>query len=429
MKRYTKRKPCKQKPCKHKSYKRRSRGGGYSDGLAGSVAPGYLIHQAYNGPGKDCTGEVTRPGYIFHGSSSGLPGFSGGRRNRRTRGGIQLGIASESFGNTGVGAPGVGAPGVPTHPVGTVPPLSASTGGSPATAPATGGSPTPAPAPTGGSPTPATGGSPTPASTAPIAVQKGGAPLTGSPINLVPVIGSPINPTASTLPPPTAHFPKTLYENTIPPIFPRNIYPDNPYPDNPYPRFPQTGGRYGFFPEHLNTENGQGLGVFGRLPCDTGSFNQMNPNPAGVQSLTTASPIPPYSSFKGGRRSRRSRRTRGGNAELSSAFPAVNVGQPDSMRYYAPTAGYTHKFETFPAGGALPGLTLNIPYEARSFNQACIKGGSRRRRRGGYYPVAFNAAPVTDTSTLDNRSDFDGTKNGLPVKFGGSRRRRSRRRR
>jgi hypothetical protein len=93
------------------------------------------------------------------------------------------------------------------------------------------------------------------------------------------------------------------------------------------------------------------------------------------------------------------------------------------MRYYAPTSGYTHKFETFPSGGALPGLTLNTPYDARSFNQACIKGGTRRRRRGGYYPVAFNAAPVT-MGELGSRNDFDGTNRGLPVKFGGRRRRR-----
>jgi len=83
---------------------------------------------------------------------------------------------------------------------------------------------------------------------------------------------------------------------------------------------------------------------------------------------------------------------------------------------------------------------LNTPYDARTFNQACIKtGGSRKRRdkrrdkrrkshrtRGGA-PVAFDAghfSPLTKVSEVESRYDFDGTRKGLPVKFGGSRKRR-----
>jgi hypothetical protein len=89
------------------------------------------------------------------------------------------------------------------------------------------------------------------------------------------------------------------------------------------------------------------------------------------------------------------------------------------MRYYAPTAGYRNDFIQFPAGGAVPGLTIQTPYDARAFNQACIKTGG-----GG--PVAYDAgafSPVT-MKEVGSRMDFDGTKGGLPVKFGGRRTKR-----
>jgi hypothetical protein len=97
------------------------------------------------------------------------------------------------------------------------------------------------------------------------------------------------------------------------------------------------------------------------------------------------------------------------------------------MRYYAPTAGYRNDFMTFRAPSAVPGLTIQTPYDAKAFNQACIKtGGSRKNRRGGALPVALNAGTFTPV-TIDEvwtRKDFDGTNNLLPVKFGGKRRTR-----
>ena len=141
----------------------------------------------------------------------------------------------------------------------------------------------------------------------------------------------------------------------------------------------QKGGRYGFFPAHLSA-NGVGLGRFESIPCESGTLNSLNPNPHNIQGLTT-----------GGRRrrSRRTRRSRGGAyAELSSAYAPIitgsqagtyQVGAADSMRYYAPNAGYEQKFETFPIGSPNPGLTINVPYAASAFNRACL-GGSRRRR-------------------------------------------------
>jgi hypothetical protein len=219
-------------------------------------------------------------------------------------------------------------------------------------------------------------------------------------------------------------------------------------PEPPAQNEPQKGGRYGFFPElgPLNPLNGVGVypAPFGRIPCEAGTTNPLNLNPHGIQSLTTTPSMPPY--VRGGRRSRSQRRRRsrrqrsrgGSNLALSAAnFPVVRVGDSDSMRYYAPTAGYRNDFTTFQAPSAVPGLTIQTPYDARAFNQACIKtGGARtvkkakkqknsKKVKGGACPVAYNAGEVSPLKMgeLMNRSDFDGSKGGLPVKFGGSRRR------
>lgn len=175
----------------------------------------------------------------------------------------------------------------------------------------------------------------------------------------------------------------------------------------------QAGGRYGMFPEMgpLNPSNGVGVSPapFGRIPCESGTINPLNPNPNNVQSLSTAPNVPPYV-------------TRGG-----SQIPEVRVGEADAMRIYMPTGGYGHKMEAFPPGSAVPGLMINTPYDARAFNQACLKtGGGRRNKKGGALPVGMSAGTFNNVQMGEvmNRSDFDGTNKGLPVKFGGSRRRK-----
>jgi hypothetical protein len=187
---------------------------------------------------------------------------------------------------------------------------------------------------------------------------------------------------------------------------------------------PQNGGRYGFFPEMgpLNPANGVGVSPapFGRIPCEVGTFNPLNPDPNNIQKMSTAPLTPPFVSG----------RLAGGGAMSAANFPTVQVGQADSMRYYAPNAGYTTDFETYRAPSAVPGLAIFKGYPAGAFNQACIKtGGSRRnrRRRGGaQMPVAFDAGKFSPV-TLDEvwtRKDFDGSDKLLPVKFGGKRRTR-----
>jgi hypothetical protein len=193
------------------------------------------------------------------------------------------------------------------------------------------------------------------------------------------------------------------------------------------------GGRYGFFPGMgpLNPENGVGTtpGPFGRIPCEVGTYNPLNPNPNGIQTMSTAPLTPPYvTSRMGGGATIPAGTT---YAASSANFPTVQVGQVDSMRYYAPTAGYRNDFMTFQAPSPVPGLTIQTPYDAKAFNQACIKtnGGSRKNkgrslRNGGAVPVAFDAGKFTPV-TMDEiwtRKDFDGSNQGLPVKFGGKRR-------
>lgn len=205
----------------------------------------------------------------------------------------------------------------------------------------------------------------------------------------------------------------------------------------------QKGGRYGFFPGMgpLNPANGVGTtpGPFGRIPCEAGTYNPLNPNPDNIQRLITAPMTPPYvtmppmNTMRGGGSNMAGSPVDGGSSYSVANFPTVQVGAADSMRYYAPTAGYGHAYQTFKAPSPVPALMLNTPYDARAFNQACIKtGGSRKRRtrrmhrtRGGA-PVAFDAgkfAPAT-VSQVDSRYDFDGSRKGLPVKFGGSRKKR-----
>ncbi len=173
------------------------------------------------------------------------------------------------------------------------------------------------------------------------------------------------------------------------------------------------GGRYGFFPGDgpLNPINGVGTSPapFSSIPCERGTSNPLNPNPNGVQQMTTA----PFVS---------GRLAGGGN------FPLVNVGDVNSMRYYAPTAGYTNGFTTFPAPSPVPGYTTPIQYPAHSFNRACLTTGGSRKRGGS--SVSQNAGPFTPVtmSEIRTRRDFDGTNGLLPVKFGGRRKTHHKRR-
>lgn len=355
--------------------KRRSNGGGWSELPKGSfydiaVNPGNQIHFPFTGPGKDCTGnpQSIRPGYIADYSAKGLPGFSGGKRrnkNRKSHGGAAMPTpATTIFGS--------GLPGPVTNP--NLPPVSGGVTPKPGDFPDTTG--------VGG-----TVAKPDVSFTMP------GVPVGGQPLmQKMPMVELSKSADAANLAPPPQ----------------------------------QKGGRYGFFPEMgpLNPVSGIGTSPapFGRIPCEVGTYNPLNPNPGNIQLMSTAPLSPPFVSGKlagGGLPAGTS------YAASSANFPTVQVGQADSMRYYAPTAGYRNDFMTFKAPNAVPGLTIQTPYDAKAFNQACIKtGGSRKNRRGGALPVAFDAGKFTPVTMNEiwTRKDFDGTNKGLPVKFGGKRR-------
>lgn len=157
------------------------------------------------------------------------------------------------------------------------------------------------------------------------------------------------------------------------------------------------GGAYASTFQELSP-NGVGMSSYttiGSIPCERGTTNSLNPNPNGIQSMTT---LPKMS-----------------GGALNPA--PVTVGAVDSMRYYAPNAGYTNNPVVLPPGGASPGFMAQIGYPAGQFNRACLT-------TGGGLSVANSAGTFTKVTTAEigNRSDFDGTTGGLPVKFGGRRR-------
>jgi hypothetical protein len=197
----------------------------------------------------------------------------------------------------------------------------------------------------------------------------------------------------------------------------------------------------------LNLESGIGTSPapFGRLPCETGTYNPLNRNPGNIQGLTTASPTPPYVTMPPmntmrGMRGGADTNLAGAPIQLGSGsdfsranFPMIDVGSRDAMRYYAPTAGYGHDFQTFKAPSPVPALMLNTGYDARAFNPACIKTGgghsrkngkNKRRFRGGAF--AADAAPYTPFkwSEAETRRDFDGSNKALPCQAAGSRKKK-----
>ena len=118
------------------------------------------------------------------------------------------------------------------------------------------------------------------------------------------------------------------------------------FPTPPGAHTAQKGGRYEMTMGPLlpGSDIGmRGMGMAARIPCEQGTMNSLN--------------------------------QRGG------AFPAVQVGAADMMRYQAPTAGYSNQMVPFPSGGAVAGMMTQIPYEARSMNSACLTTGGKRSKR------------------------------------------------
>jgi hypothetical protein len=178
------------------------------------------------------------------------------------------------------------------------------------------------------------------------------------------------------------------------------------------------GGRYGTGELAPLSSNGVGTTPGGvlRIPCEAGTYNPLNPDIGGIQTKTTAvGYMPgwtPFAKAMGGGKRHKTRKSGG-------AFPVVHVGAADSMRYYAPTAGYSNNPLAPPVLNN-PGILMQTPYDARAFNMACLKtGGSRAKKEevvftgGAVGPVAAMAGRFEPVTMADYAGGI------LPVKFGG----------
>lgn len=86
-------------------------------------------------------------------------------------------------------------------------------------------------------------------------------------------------------------------------------------------------------------------------------------------AVTAPLPVPPRSQMGGAA------------TPLTSAYYAQPIGNPDSAAYAAPTAGYANAPSSWVSSTGTPSL-VQIPYEARSMNQACLHtGGGKRSKR------------------------------------------------
>ena len=184
----------------------------------------------------------------------------------------------------------------------------------------------------------------------------------------------------------------------------------------------QRGGRYGFFPEGDPNPSGQAwwAGSYApvqRIACEGTSPNPLNPTHTG-SSAPPGAASPNY--WLTGQR---------GGAQMAPA--TYGVGNVDSMYYYGPTAGYANTASTWKDSVGAP-VQIQIPFAARSMNQACLttggpppltgalqKGGRRSRRnrnrarRGGgflntlkgYFTGASPAPAPAAVPAANNQTD------------------------
>lgn len=132
-------------------------------------------------------------------------------------------------------------------------------------------------------------------------------------------------------------------------------------------RLRQSGGRYGFVSADGAAISGPpsmgGLAPMSRIPCESSTPNPLNPGP---HTPSTAPPITTAKPFV----------MAGGGQQPLATGPA---NTPESIT--VPTAGYMNRASTWVGSTGSPSL-IQIPYEAKTMNPACLKtgGGSKKRR-------------------------------------------------
>lgn len=165
----------------------------------------------------------------------------------------------------------------------------------------------------------------------------------------------------------------------------------------------QKGGRYGFFPQGDPNASGQAwwAGSYApiqRIGCEGGSFNPLNPTHTG-SSAPPGAANPNYWMAKGG---------------AQSMAPATyGVGNVDSMYYYAPTGGYANNASTWKDSVGAP-VQIQVPYAARSMNQACLTTGGAPPLTGALQQGGSMAA----TSQRGGKRNKKGTRKGRKQRGG-----------
>lgn len=134
----------------------------------------------------------------------------------------------------------------------------------------------------------------------------------------------------------------------------------------------QRGGRYGFVDASgmpPSTPFQGGLAPMSRIACEGSTPNPLNPGPHTPSTQPAIAGTKPF--------------IMAGGANTVTGIPATSgmTGTADAAAYYAPTAGYSQAPSTWVGATGAPSR-VEIPYEAKAMNPACLKtaGGGRRMR-------------------------------------------------
>lgn len=160
-----------------------------------------------------------------------------------------------------------------------------------------------------------------------------------------------------------------------------------------------SGGRWGFgSPETwtvASNGNGAAFAQYADKPCEPtdprtvglDDLNKLKADSFGASNLALPVAVkafpPPYGAKGGAAAGLMGEPAPAGLTPGQTSSPSSGMegryypGDSDTRAYYAPTAGYSN-VPMNPVVVNNPGIMIQPPYDARSYNQACIKTGGRR---------------------------------------------------
>jgi len=194
------------------------------------------------------------------------------------------------------------------------------------------------------------------------------------------------------------------------------------------PGLAMNGGRWGFGGPDTwavaPNADGAAFGQFTKIPCEptdprTPGLEDLNAQKAAsagafnmpLNVAVKAFP-PPYGAKGGQAQGTMGEPAPAGLTAGQSASPSSGMegryypGDSDTRAYYAPTAGYGNVPLPNPPP-ANPAILMQTPYDARSYNQACIKtaGGKRKTRRGSTRRNRRNRRNGKDKKNKKNKTN------------------------